>query len=104
MADENTDAFLGVKPAPAWHRYAKWGAIAVGVVLLALAARSYFGGTKEAGYATARVSSGDLTVSVAATGKLAPTNQVTVGSQLSGLVTRVVVDADRFMARISPSD
>jgi HlyD family secretion protein len=99
MADENTDAFLGVKPVPAWHRYAKWAAVAVGVVLLALAARSYFSGSTEAGYATQAVRSGDLTVSVAATGKLAPTNQVTVGSQLSGLVTRVVVDVnDRVSA------
>ena len=99
MADENTDAFLGVKPVPAWHRHAKWVAVAVGVVLLALAARSYFSGSTEAGYATQAVRSGDLTVSVAATGKLAPTNQVTVGSQLSGLVTRVVVDVnDRVSA------
>ncbi|MCP2835034.1 biotin/lipoyl-binding protein, partial [Salmonella enterica subsp. enterica serovar Typhimurium] len=36
---------------------------------------------------------------VSATGKLAPTNQVTVGSQLSGLVTKVVVDVnDRVRA------
>jgi HlyD family secretion protein len=36
---------------------------------------------------------------VSATGKLAPTNQVTVGSQLSGLVTKVVVDVnDRVTA------
>ena len=40
-----------------------------------------------------------MTVSVSATGKLAPTNQVTVGSQLSGLVTKVVVDVnDRVRA------
>jgi HlyD family secretion protein len=39
-------------------------------------------------------SAATLTVTVSATGKLAPTNQVTVGSQLSGLVTRVVVDVN----------
>ena len=74
-------------------------AVAVGVLLLALLGYRLFGSTAEAGYATAPVRRGDLTVTVSATGKLAPTNQVTVGSQLSGLVTRVVVDVnDRVTA------
>lgn len=99
MVDQNADEFLGVKPVPAWRRYVKWVAIAIGVVLLILLARSFFGGKAEADYATAGVRRGDLTVSVSATGKLAPTNQVTVGSQLSGLVTKVVVDVnDRVTA------
>ena len=99
MADANTDEFLGVKPAPAWQRHAKWVAVAVGVVLLALLARSLLSGEAATDYATQAVRRGDLTVSVSATGKLAPTNQVTVGSQLSGLVTRVVVDVnDRVTA------
>ncbi|MCE3519586.1 excinuclease ABC subunit B, partial [Escherichia coli] len=38
------------------------------------------------------------TVSVSATGKLAPTTQVVVGSQLSGLVTKVVVDVNDRVA------
>ena len=32
MADPALDDFLGVKPAPAWQRYAKWVAIGIGVV------------------------------------------------------------------------
>ena len=100
MADPALDDFLGVKPAPAWRRYAKWALVALGVVLLLLLAyRLILGGSAEQQYSTAAVSRGDLTVSVSATGKLAPTNQVTVGSQLSGLVTRVVVDVnDRVTA------
>lgn len=99
MADPNTDAFLCVKPVPAWRRYAKWSAVAIGVVLLLLLARGFFAGKDVAAFATQPVRRGDLTVSVSATGKLAPTNQVTVGSQLSGLVTRVVVDVnDRVTA------
>ena len=95
----STDEFLGVKPAPAWRRYVKWGLVALGVVLLALLARSLFAGDAAVQYATEPVAQGDLSVSVSATGKLAPTNQVTVGSQLSGLVTKVVVDVnDRVTA------
>src|SRR3546814_17513788 len=43
--------------------------------------------------------SGALTTSVSATGKLAPVNQVTVGSQLSGLVTQVMVDVNDRVAK-----
>lgn len=100
MADQSLDDFLGVRPQPAWRRYAKWGAVAVGVVLLLLLVqRLFFAGDAEVAYATAPATRGDLTVTVSATGKLAPTNQVTVGSQLSGLVTKVVVDVnDRVTA------
>lgn len=99
MADQTLDDFLGVKPQPRWRKWVQWGVVAVGVVLLLLLLKSCFGGSNEAGFATAPVTRGNLTVTVSATGKLAPTNQVTVGSQLSGLVTRVVVDVnDRVKA------
>ena len=100
MADQNLDDFLGQKPQPKWRKWLKWGLVALGVVLLALLVqRLVFGGAKATDYATAPVARGNLTVSVSATGKLAPTNQVTVGSQLSGLVTKVVVDVnDRVTA------
>ncbi|GAA0666880.1 HlyD family secretion protein [Sphingomonas insulae] len=99
MADEQIDDFLGVKPVPAWRRYLKWVFVAIGVVLLALLLKSCFGPQAEAGFSTQAAERGNLTVTVSATGKLAPTNQVTVGSQLSGLVTKVVVDVnDRVTA------
>ncbi|KQU47331.1 secretion protein HlyD [Sphingomonas sp. Leaf339] len=99
MADQNTDEFLGVKPVPAWRRYVKWVVIVVVVVALALLLNRCFGGSDAVQYSTAPAQRGNLTVSVSATGKLAPTNQVTVGSQLSGLVTKVVVDVnDRVTA------
>ncbi|MCU6453546.1 efflux RND transporter periplasmic adaptor subunit [Sphingomonas sp. A2-49] len=102
MADEPIDDFLGVKPAPAWRRYLKWVFVAIGVVLLALLLKSCFGPKADAGYATQAVERGNLTVTVSATGKLAPTNQVTVGSQLSGLVTKVVVDVNDRVAAGQP--
>ncbi len=99
MADEQIDDFLGVKPVPVWRRYLKWVFVAIGVILLALLLKSCFGPKAEAGFSTQAAERGNLTVTVSATGKLAPTNQVTVGSQLSGLVTKVVVDVnDRVTA------
>jgi HlyD family secretion protein len=99
MATEQLDDFLGVKAQPAWRRWVKWVAVGVGVLLLVLLGLRLLGPDEAAGFATAPVRRGDLTVTVSATGKLAPTNQVTVGSQLSGLVTRVVVDVnDRVTA------
>lgn len=43
-------------------------------------------------YKTLAVEKGELRVSVTATGNLAPTNQVEVGSELSGIVEQVLVD------------
>ena len=71
-------------------------------MLLFTLSRCVFGGAAEAGYATAPARRGDLTVTVSATGKLAPTNQVTVGSQLSGLVTKVVVDVNDHVTAGQP--
>ena len=97
--NNNLDDFLGVKPAPWWHAYVKWAAVGVGVILLILLALHFFGGSTKANYATEPVARGSLSVTVSATGKLAPTNQVEVGSELSGLVTKVVVDVnDRVVA------
>ena len=99
MADASIDDFLGVKPQAPWRRYVKWVAIAVGVVLLCLLLARCFGAKEQTQYSTQAAARGNLTVTVSATGKLAPTTQVTVGSQLSGLVTKVVVDVnDRVVA------
>lgn len=102
MADQDLDEFLGVKAAPWWHRYVKWVAVAIGVLLLLLLVWRFFGTSTAAGYATQKVDRGDLTVTVSATGKLAPINQVTVGSQLSGLVTQVVVDVNDKVVKGQP--
>jgi len=99
MADQDIDEFLGMKPQPAWRRYLKWGIAALVLILLLVLLMRYFGGSGTPNYATAKVERGQLVTTVSATGKLAPTSQVTVGSQLSGLVTRVLVDVnDRVVA------
>lgn len=107
--NQNLDSFLGTPPRPWWRRYLKWGLIALGVVLAILLLWHFFGGKEEVKYATDDVQRGNLTVTVSATGKLAPTNQVTVGSQLSGQVIKVLADvndrvtAGQPLALIDPS-
>jgi len=72
--------------------------LAGAVLLLAAAALWWFsrGGsaTPALQYRTEAVASGPLTVSVSATGNLQPTNQVDVGSELSGMVDLVTVDVN----------
>jgi len=50
-------------------------------------------------YRTAEVTRGDLVVTVAATGNLQPTNQVDVGSELSGIMESVRVDVNDTVKR-----
>jgi len=105
MADATApdlDQFLGVRPRPAWRRHMKWVLLALGVVLIGLLAWHFFGSSKKVEYATEAAARGDLTVNVSATGKLAPTNQVEVGSELSGLVTRVLVDVNDRVTKGQP--
>ena len=94
--------FLGAKPVPAWRKWVKWAGVAIGVILLLLLLKSCLGGTAKPEYSSEAVTRGSLSVSVSATGKLAPTNQVQVGSELSGLVTKVVVDVNDRVTKGQP--
>jgi len=65
------------------------------VVVLAVASWIWFRSGNDAAaprYATEPATVGSLVVKVSATGNLQPTNQVDVGSELSGIVTQVYVD------------
>jgi HlyD family secretion protein len=103
------DEFLGGRPPSKFKRYALWAGIAIGILLVILLLMRLFGGAEKSGYATEQAQKGNLTVTVSATGKLAPINQVTVGSQLSGQVIKVLVDvndrvtAGQPLALIDPS-
>ena len=108
MADETLDEFLGADKRPLWQRkWAAWTALAVVIAITLLLSQCYRGGEKTA-YATIEAKKGHLVTTVSATGKLAPTNQVTVGSQLSGLVVTVLVDVNdrvekgQVLAEIDP--
>jgi HlyD family secretion protein len=90
MTSPHLDAFLGQKTAKR-RPLLKWGGIALGVLVLLLLLSRCFAPPKAPNYATAPVTKGDLIVTISATGNLAPTNQVNVGSQVSGLIQNVYV-------------
>jgi HlyD family secretion protein len=105
MADQDQqqlDEFLGTKPRPWWRRRLKWIIAVVVLIVLALLVSRCFGPAAPAQYQTVPVERGKLEVTVSATGKLAPTNQVDVGSELSGLVTRVLVDVNDRVTKGEP--
>ena len=101
--NKNLDEFLGTPARPWWRRWLKW--IIVGVVVLVAVfalSRFFFGGAIAPQYSTEEAARGNLTVTVSATGKLAPTNQVQVGSELSGLVETVSVDVNDRVIKGQP--
>lgn len=105
----DVDEFLGVPPGAAPSRFKRWGiAAAVVIVLLLILARIISGGSAESRYATTELQRGDMAVHVTATGNLEPTNEVSVGSELSGLIEDVFVDIndkvikDQPLAQIDP--
>ena len=108
--DPDLDEFLGVEPPSRRRWLVKWGLVALGVLLLLLLLwRLFFGAAQAPHYVTDEVQRGNLTVTVSATGNLAPTNQVDVGSEISGLITKIYVDDNdrvrtgQLLAQIDPS-
>ncbi len=92
--------FLGTQAPGPSAKYRKWALIALGVVGVLLLGYWLFGGSGSAkSYATDAVTRGNLQVRVTATGNLAPTNEVSVGSEISGLVERVFVDVNDRVVR-----
>lgn len=86
------DAFLGAPPPSPWRRRVIWGGTAIVLIALLFLLSRCFSAEGAPIYATSEARKGELTVTVSATGKLAPTNQVDVGSELSGLILKVMVD------------
>jgi HlyD family secretion protein len=89
--------FLGTEERPRWRRWAKYWVPGLIVLLLAL----YFAtrGDKQPEYITEEVVMRSLDIEVTATGNLRPTNQVDVGSEVSGRIDRVYVDVNDRVAR-----
>lgn len=81
-------------PPPRWRRWAK---PAIALIVLAAAVAGLLAWRSQAGqphlsYQTEPAARGNLVVRVTATGNLQPTNQVDVGSELSGTIDAVLVD------------
>ena len=108
-APADFDAFLGVRPVVWWRHWLKWLALGMIVVVAIVLLLRYFGAAPVSQYISQPVRRGALQVTVSATGRLAPVNQILVGSELSGLVTKVMVDvnypvtAGQPLALIDPS-
>jgi HlyD family secretion protein len=78
---------------PPRRRLWRWvAAAAVAVAIGVIAGALLSGRSGQVRFQTAKIERGNLTVTVTATGTLQPTNQVDVGSELSGIVRTVLVD------------
>jgi HlyD family secretion protein len=93
------DEFLGRKPPSPRERMLRKALPLAAVLLAALAALLFARREPPPTFATQQVQRGDLRVTVSATGNLQPTNEVEVGSELSGLVTEVNVDNNDQVTR-----
>jgi HlyD family secretion protein len=100
------------RESPASRRRSAWWWLAGGLALLAaglVLVLNLRGNGAETRYRTVPVERGSLTVLVTATGSLEPTDQVDVGSELSGIVAQVYVDnndpvrAGEILARLDTS-
>jgi HlyD family secretion protein len=102
-ADPDLDSFLGVEHAHPGRRLARRISIGVALLLVLLfVVRCMTSAHERTRYATAEVRQGDLSVTVSATGNLAPTKQVNMGSELSGIVTDVFVQNNDHVSKGQP--
>jgi len=103
VSEASLEEFLGQPAGKKSSRFKRWILLAGLVLALLLIISSLFGGGGNAPqYATAEVQRGDMTVHVTATGNLEPTNEVSVGSELSGLIDEVFVDINDRVSKGEP--
>jgi HlyD family secretion protein len=111
-ADSDITETLGVTPgAGRGRRLKRWLLLILLVVVVVgfLAWRKNSSGSNTVQYKTQEAKRGDLVVRVTATGTLEPTNQVEVGSEISGIVKTVEADYNdkvkvgQVLARIDTS-
>jgi HlyD family secretion protein len=92
---------LTLEPPPGRGRKLKrlllWAAPALVVILAIVVFWRMEKNNSPTEFKTAEAQRGDLTVTVTATGNLEPTNQVDVGSEISGTIDSVLVDYNDFV-------
>ncbi|MDP2263512.1 MAG: efflux RND transporter periplasmic adaptor subunit [Hydrogenophaga sp.] len=95
--DQRLDELLGEERPSRWRLLSKLWTVLVAVLLIG-GALYYTQAQRKAKaapvYVTEAVRQGDLTLTVSANGTLQPTRAVTIGSELSGTVKRVLVDVN----------
>ena len=92
--DASVEEFLGVKERPRWRRWMKFWLPGLVILALILGVATCSGGSGEPSYITEEVAEESLDLTVTATGNLRPTNQVTVGAEVTGPVDQVLVDVN----------
>ena len=93
------DEFLGTPPRPHWRRWMKYWLPALLVLVVLLGVATCTRGSDDPEYITEAVAERSLVLSITATGNLRPTNQVEVGSEVSGKLDNVYVDVNDRVAR-----
>ena len=97
------DEILGKNTSSPIKHFSKWIVIiAIAIIALILLVRFFSPNEKKIEYLTGIVQQGDIAITVTATGNLAPTNQVDVGSEISGNVEKVLVDVNAKVKKGQP--
>ncbi len=98
--DLDIEKSLGLEPSPGKGRYVKhiifWSLLLL-VVIFVISKWVLVENGSAIEYKTVEAQRGDITVTVTATGNLEPTNQVDVGTEVSGTVETVAVDYNDFV-------
>jgi len=102
MNEVDIDGFLGQPQRTWWRRWRKWVLIGVPILIVLLLLARCFKPAPPVQYATAPIERRDLDVTITATGNLAPTVQVNVGSEESGLVDKVYVQNNDHVVQGQP--
>ncbi len=83
------------------HSWTKWGIIITVALVIVVCGIWYFhqGHDDTSAYQTVTVARGELTQLVTATGTLKPVINVTVGSQVSGSISKLYVDYNSMVSQ-----
>lgn len=96
---QSIEDYLGTAAKPLWKRTMKFWIPALVVLLIIIAIAVSRGGSDKKDYISEAVTRRALDLTVTATGNLRPTNQVEVGSEVSGRIDRVYVDVNDRVVR-----
>lgn len=95
----DVESYLDNGKPKKWYRQKRWWISGAIIIILIVAMTRCSGGADRPDYITAKTQTRSLDLTVTATGSLRPTNQVEVGSEVSGRIDRVLVDVNDKVAR-----